>query len=115
MASEKTANVTTTSLVQGFSMDFSIPNRDFNKSKRQIKGELIAFIYELDKCSVSEETQAIILEQMKSCVGTLRSLINYYQGKTEDLPTPIGTPQQFDDAMVNEDVNKTFKKSKKTG
>jgi len=72
-----------------------IPRGDLSEIRRQIKGELIACAFDLDKCPdmASEEEQAIIFEQMKSCMETFRHLNNRLHGTAEDLPTPVGLPQ----------------------
>jgi len=50
---------------------------------------------------------------------TFRHLNNRLHGTAEDLPTPVGLPQQFerhigeDSANIKEDVDKTSKKSPK--
>jgi len=50
------------------------PNVDL--IKHQIKGKLIACAFDIDKGSyvASEEEQAIIFEQMESCIETFRHL-----------------------------------------
>jgi len=75
----------------------------------------------------SEEEQAIIFEQMESCIETFRQLNIRLRGTAEGLPTPIGLPQSTlsnvqqqleghigdDSAIVTVDVDKTSKKSTK--
>jgi len=106
-----------------------IPKGDLSEIRCQIKGELIACAFDLDKGSdmASEEEQSIIFEQMKSCMETFRHLNNRLHGTAEDLPTPVGLPQNtssdiqqhFEEyigdnsAIVTVDVDKTSKKSSK--
>jgi len=52
-----------------------------------------------------EEEESIIFEQMKSCMETFRHLNNRLHGTAEDLPTPVGLPQN-----TSSDIQQHFEK-----
>jgi len=106
-----------------------IPKGDLSEIRRQIEGEVIACVFDLDKGPdmASEEKQATIFKQMKSCIETFRHLNNRLHSTAKDLPTPVGLPQNtssdiqqhFEEyigdnsAIVTVDLDKTSKKSSK--
>ncbi len=60
-----------------------IPNGDPNVIRRQLKEELMACALDESPCVASEDEQAIIFEQMKSRIETLRYLIKRLEGSAD--------------------------------